>query len=301
MNDVAGLLQQSAALVKTWGESRLPSGKTLAEALTVYGIPLWDAFVVDLARLHLPRALARGGRRPSLAERVRPHLSLAKDTALGLMRSRPGLQGCPEWPSVPTVLLLGFSAYIYRDVLQSVAARLASRSDVHPVSLYDGRCAGATASSVDHRGFHAISQHWDGGRGSGELRRALAAAVADLYTSGALPKIIRDQEGRPLWRQTRDTFNRVFRVYLPRLLPLAAVAHHIVDSHRPALIVSPDVADPRTRLYTLIAGRCGIPTLEVQFGACGPEHIEWRFMAADRVAAWGKQSAEMLVVHGVTP
>ena len=68
MNDVAGLLQQSAALVKTWGESRLPSGKTLAEALTVYGIPLWDAFVVDLARLHLPRALARGNH----SRRARP-------------------------------------------------------------------------------------------------------------------------------------------------------------------------------------------------------------------------------------
>ena len=117
--------------------------------------------------------------------------------------------------------------------------------------------------------------------------------------SGVLPSLIRDCEGQPLWPQLKDTFDRVLGVYLPRLVPLAAVADHILDHHRPALVVSPDVADPRTRLYTILAARRGIPSLEIQFGVAGPESIEWRFMAADRVAAWGQQAANVLAAHGV--
>ena len=40
----------------------------------------------------------------------------------------------------------------------------------------------------------------------------------------------------------RETFEWLFRVHLPRLLPQAAIAWHILEHHRPALVISPESA-----------------------------------------------------------
>lgn len=299
MDDTIRTLQRSASLVKAWGQAQLPNGKTVAETLTLQGLSLWDMVAVDLALYRVPKALAPGTQPPSLVQRVRPYLSWVKHTVLDLVTSR-SLQGCAEWPSEPVFLFLGFNAYMYRDVLQPVVTRLAGCKKINTVSLHDLRHFETTASLADRDGFQFFWQHWHSEVEPelGALRRALQATVAELQATGALPRIIQDQ-GRSLWPQMKDTFDWLFRVFLPRLLPQVAIARHILERHRPALIISPDVADPRTRLYCLLGRQLGIPSLEIQFGLCGAEAIEWQFFVADRLAVWGEKSREILVAHGV--
>jgi hypothetical protein len=97
----------------------------------------------------------------------------------------------------------------------------------------------------------------------------------------------------------KHIFTWLFRIYLPLLLSQVAIARHILEQHRPILLISPDVADPRTRLYCLLGRQLGIPSLEIQFGMYGEEGVEWQFFVADRLAAWGEKAREVLIAHGV--
>jgi hypothetical protein len=148
--------------------------------------------------------------------------------------------------------------------------------------------------------FQSIWQHWDHKveTQSRALRHALRAAVAELHAREALPQIIRDH-GEPIWPKMQETFDWFFRVYLPRFLPQVVIARHILEQHQPALVISPDVADPRTRLYCLLAPQLGIPSLQIQFGACGEDSIEWQFFVGNQLAVWGEQAHEMMLSHGV--
>lgn len=103
-----------------------------------------------------------------------------------------------------------------------------------------------------------------------------------------------------MWENLKNVFNRFFRADLPLLVPQAVVAKHILTTHRPALVISPDVADPRTRVYTLLCRKMGIPSLDVQFGLVGDEGIEWRFFSADKLAVWGAASKEAMLKHGIS-
>jgi CDP-glycerol glycerophosphotransferase (TagB/SpsB family) len=80
-----------------------------------------------------------------------------------------------------------------------------------------------------------------------------------------------------------------------------AIAKNILINNRPRLVISPDGADPRTRIYCLLARQLKIPSLEVQFGLYGPESVEWQFFIANQLAVWGETSLGIMLDHGVPP
>lgn len=297
--DVIQTLQESADSVKIWGNARLRNGKTLREALTIQDVPLWDVVAVDLARVYVPMALWLGTRHPPLAQRFRPYLSWAKRVVFERAGSRRRTSGRAARPERSSIVFLGFATYMYRDVLQPVIAELARADDNDVVSVYDGRDH-ATACSVRGSEARSIWGYWDDRtRGFARtLERDLQAVYAKLRATAELPRIVQCR-GRSLWPQLGHTLRWFFRVHLPRLLEHAAIAQHLLQAQRPALVVSPDVADPRTRLYCLLAGRLGIPSLQIQFGGCGPDATEWQFFVGDRLAVWSEQCREVMLSHGV--
>ena len=190
---------------------------------------------------------------------------------------------------------------MYRDVLRPVVAQLTHHSEASVRVLYDERqFTSTTAWLAETDTLESIWQHWDSQveAKTRALQRAWQAALTELQATNALPRIIQD-EGRSLWPQMQPTFAWLWRVYVPRLLPQAAIAWHILERHRPALVISPYVAYPRTRLYYLLGRSLGIPTLEIQYGVYGAEAVEYQFFAADHLASWGKTSYEVQVSHGV--
>ena len=293
------ILWRSAHLVKLWGGTRLPDGQTLAEMLTLQGISLWDAAAVELALYHVPPAI-RGERSLSRVQQFRSYFSRARYKVWQSVRLRKGATVCVRWPRQPAFLFLGFSPYMYRDVLEPVAAQIEAGPEFSAVVLHDDRALPTAASREGGRRFQSIWDHWDNGvqLQAQQLRQTLNATMAELRQMGGLAPIINDQ-GRPLWHWLKDRFHWLFRVSLPQLLPHLAIAWHILQKHRPALIVSPDVADPRTRLYCLLGRQLGIPSLEMQFGMYGPASVEWQFFTADRLAVWGEKSKQVLMEHGV--
>jgi CDP-glycerol glycerophosphotransferase (TagB/SpsB family) len=295
--DVISALQHSAGLVKGWGQSSLPDGQTLAQAFTFRGLPLWDAIGPELAAWLIPRALSRGERTASVWQLVRPYLSLVKHEALLFAALRAGSRGCAQWPDEAVCLFLGFSPYMYRDVLKPVIARL-EEQHIQTVSMYD------RMPLKPDRGLlaHSIWQHMSPQvvKEIGAQRREFRAWVKRSGISNTLAQII-GNDNQVLWHQSRDLFRSLFIVRLPQLVAHAVIARHILETHRPALIVSVDVSDPRSRLYEVLGREFGIPSLEVQFGFAGQNGVEWQFFVADQLAVRSNKWYEALLEHGLPP
>lgn len=300
MNDVAKRLEHSTGIVKSWGQSRLPNGKSLAEQFTFDGLSLWDVMAPVMALYYVPVALS-GPKPPSLAQRLRPHLSLAKCKTLNLVKRGRNRNGCDAGRYVGSpFLFMGFSGYMYRDVLQPVAECLAHSKGQESLVLHDELHLRKAPISMHSVRSESIWDHWDEAA-AGEacaLGRHLRAAIVELRTMEAFPLLIQT-EGESLWPQMQNAFNWLFNFHLPLLVPKIAIARHILKRHRPALIISTDVADVRARIYSLVGRQLHIPSLEIQFGPNGAEGVEWQFLLADHVATWGETTRQALLEHGV--
>lgn len=302
MTEITEILKYSANLVKLWGKSRLPSGSTLSEMLTVNGIPFWDSFAVDLARVYVPKALSSDPLASTVTNRIRPYLSQAKHKIKGFFSYRKNQEGCSGWPPNPVLLSLGFSDYIYKDVLQPVVARLAEHQDCQIVVLNDTQWPHMGLFENHNVTYQTIWQHWDKkiGQKASVLKQALCKIESELKTSNILSQIMCDTD--PCTSKSLGIlFNLFFRVYLPLFVPQAVVAKHILENHHPNIVISPDVADPRTRIYSILSRQIGIPCMEIQFGLTDGDGIEWQFLTADRVAVWGESSKEVMLTHHGVP
>lgn len=300
MPDIKETLQNTTRLVKMWGESRLPDGRTLSGSLTLDGIPFWDAFAVELARIYVPAALHAKSTSSNITKKIRPHLIRAKYSFLNFVRNRHSTQGCFSWPIGKTILCLDFGEHISRDVLQPVATRLAENNGIKVVSLRDKAWTTAGVDSYQNGLYQTVWEHWDRqvALQVSKLKQALYRTERNLLASNILLTIIRDND-RCIWEQVGNVFNSFFCAYLPLFLSQAVVAQHILEKHHPALVISPDVADPRTRVYMLLCRQMGIPCLDIQFGLAGDGGIEWRFFLADKLAVWGETSKHTMLKHGI--
>jgi hypothetical protein len=300
MSNMIETLQYTTHLVKMWGRSRLSDGRTLSETLTLDGIPFWDAFAVELARIYVPAALSANSTSSITRQRIWPYLIRTRYGLQDFIRNRRSTHGCSSWPSGHTFLCLGFIDYIYRDILQPVATRLSEHPNVTVVSLSDKSWRKANVCLHKNETYQTVWEHWDQqvcNRVS-KLRKDLCRIERELRTSNILSDIIRDDD-RSIWAQLEPVFYLFFRAYVPLLIPQAVVAQHIIERHRPAFVISPDVADPRTRFYTLLCLQKSIPCIEVQFGLAGDEGIEWQFFSAEKVTALGGTSKEAMLKHGI--
>ncbi len=297
--NVIDTLNYSASLVERFGTSRLPNGKTFAETLTVEGIPFWEVFCAEFAHSHIPTVLASDASSKGLWHRIRPYLSRLKHKSHDIYFHRRNTHGCSAWPAGPTLLCLGFTNQMYRDILQPVVARLATCEQCHVVVLSDQH-EHEVERAAGNCQYQTVWQHWNEPvkQCMDRLQKSISRIEVNLKSTRALSCIMRDTD-RHLSTQFHNLFHWFFRVYLPLILPQAAVARHILESHSPALVIASDTADSRARVYSVLCRLRGIPCLDVQFGLTGDEGIEWRFLEADCVAVWGDTSKRAMLKQNV--
>lgn len=300
MEAIITTMNHAADLTTKWGQTILWDRKTLSDVLTISGVPLWELFSPEMSHTYVLNALTGGSRHSWFRQNLRPYLARVKHAVLDPFRYPRSANECVNWPSEPAFLFLGFSAYIYRDVLEPIVERINGRKDVRPVVLQDWGNVEANAFLDDRQVFQSIWGHWDTevGKRIRTLRKALRKAIAELKSSNALPETFVDND-RSLWPRLKGTFRWYSQVVYPLLLRHAAIAEHILTRHRPALIISPDVSDPRTRLYCMIGRRLGIKSLQIQMAEYNNANVEWRFFSADRLAVWGETARQVMLYHGV--
>ncbi len=288
-------LRRSADLVREWGDAPVRGRPTLRELFAFEDVRSWDILAADLAMYRIPSAL---GHTLPTRRWTRPRRQLrAVKYALRHAARRCDDSACARWPAGPVALFLGFTPYITRDILLPVVAAMGVRRGLRPVVLTEDLAAPAEADGAT---FHSVWRHWSSAtrRDARRIGRAARKAFGVLANDGTYRALIADS-GRSLWPEAGEAILDLGLYARHEIAKFSASARHVLSHHRPAVMVSPDVADARTRAFTLLGAAAGIPTVEVQFGACGPEATEWRVFAADRAAVWGPQSRDVLISHHV--
>ena len=298
--DMTANFHRAAELVKAWGEATLHDGGTVEDALTIGGLSFWSAVSPMLAFGHASQALSGRSSRATIKDSCRILVGKIRKTAFRVgMPIVAGRMACKGWPGPPSFLFLGFWHHMYRETMQPVAERIAQRSDCS-VTVLDDDLPGSSGRTIPPGVTHqSLWQHWDAGVSEKlrMMRKALQFAKGRLDAPPGLPAIIassgisREDSGKLCaW---------LFDACFPRLLAQGAIALHVMERHRPALIVSPDVNDPRTRIFCLAGKLSGIRTLEIQFGFYGTNDIEWRFFRSDHLAVTGENNLQVMLAHGV--
>lgn len=267
--------------------------------LTIEGISFWSVISPMFALGYVARVLSKPAHKANLLDYchtlVRKANRLAVDAAIPIVVNK---KGCKGWPGKNTFLFLGFSHYMYRENLQPVAARIASRPGCSVIILDDVLPLSLRNIGDDGLMFQSLWQHWDESvsRTERRMRKALKEAIFQLKTSG-LPEIV-ESTGMN-WKDFQHAFAWLFYSCLPRSVSQAAIALHIIKQHRPLLLISPDVNDPRVRVFCLAGKLSGVRTLEIQFAYQGLYSIEWRFFIAAHLTIPGSKSQEVMISHGI--
>lgn len=289
-----------ASVIENLGQSTLPSGKTLSEALTVDGIPFWDVFSSELAWRHLTTAVAATTLFTNAKLLAKPVVLRFKERLKRLGDARRVAHGCSNWPTTPSILCLGFTARMYRDVLEPVVTSLTAGGGYKVVVLSDTAHSGSDQNLNENVLYQQLWQHWNPGleRQLRELRQTIRRIAAELAVSKTLDNLFPKNDQR-ISVALHKVFYLLFRCYLPLILRHAVIAKHILSKYSPSLVLSPDTSDARARIYTLLSRSMCIPSMDVQFGLTGDEGVEWRFFAANRVAVWGGSSKAALLKQRV--
>ena len=295
MNAFQKILHNSSSLVKKWGERSRTGGRSARELLMVDGVSIWDIMTVELALYLIPDGLAEQSGRKTLRQILTPYLRPIK---YAFWKKAPvNNSDCARWPSGNTALFIGFTSYMARDVLQPIIDLMLCEHGLTPVLL-------TTDSSLSSDGVahaHSVNRHRsrqtvDEAR---ELAKSIRRASTILTREEQYRQIFADGH-RPLWQLVKHGVRRAFNVHASFFLPdTIAVARHILTAHRPSVIVSIDVADPRTRVYSILGAALGIPTVQVQSGLVDQGVVEWQFLLDDIVAAQGNQARDVFLSHGV--
>ena len=306
MTELTESFHKSAALVKLWGRAKLQDGKTLEDILTIEGISMWSVVSPILAMSYIPDLVSKPSIHKSpLAKIKRFAINEAKKTKRHLFDCKAKMAsntvGCDSWPKDSTFLCLGFTHYISRETLYPVANKLSIRPESSVVVIDD--LFSAENLLIEH--FEVIRQsvwqHWYPAINYdiSKMRKALKSATTQLYEPSGLKKIVEASGFH--WCDVKHLFDWLLQAYMPRLLVYVAIAKHIVSCHRPALIISPDVNNPLTRIFCLAGKLNRIKTLEVQFSFYGANDVEWYFFVADHLAVTGNENFKLMLDRGISP
>ncbi len=289
-------------------EAKLSSKKNLkAEFCLGQDISLLEVVASYMALYRFPLLFSNSGATLNWREMIkyyfRPYRGiLAKYRDSVISFSRRTNTGCSSWPQGgQTALVLGFVPTFYRDTLRPVAESLASKESIRVVVIGENENCPVIIPDSERVKVQSLWSHWDNEveKLSKSMMSQLQAVQNTFLNGGQFAAVAQamgeDFSSFALMREFYWLFWREFK----RLIPQVAIASHILDKHRPALIITADGADQRCRIYSLLAREKGIPSLLVQQGLTRKEYPEWRYFCQTAVAVMGEQSSNDMIAQGV--
>jgi len=299
MSNVIFELEISVSITKKWGAFKLPNGKTLNEHFTFNDMPFWEIMSPYIALYEVPQVLSSTVTKNTVLSSFRPNIALAKRNILNRIKSFKARRNINNsWPDDSVFLFLGFSAYMYRDVLAPVAEYLINEKGRSCLILHDGsENQTITSSTINSQSIWKYRDKEIEAEIK-YLQKQIKKAVREFQKMNIYHEIFNDGD-YTLWPKLKNAFNWLFLFHFPLMAPQVVIARHLLKRYPISLIFSPDLPDPRVRVYALLSRQLNIPLFEVQFGPNGEEGVEWRFNIADRIATWGKNTYQKLLKHGV--
>jgi hypothetical protein len=278
-------LNFSADLVGLLGDVKLENGLTLEEALNINGFSFWGVISPELAHSYIPKILA-SERPPSVLETIKSSI-LSVDFIFRKINFTKYENVVEPVPSEINVLCLGFVNQMYRDIINPIVTELDRHENINTVILSDKKWNRLDSAFSKRCSFQSIWSYWD--KDLFNKATEIEIAISNVKKVTKSMNIILDalpEDIKYLSDHFKLLFKMLFNFRLPRIARQVVLAEKVLNLHKPKIIVSPDVSDSRARIYTILSRHLGITSLDVQFGLAGEEAVEWRFLAANYVAAW---------------
>jgi hypothetical protein len=93
----------------------------------------------------------------------------------------------------------------------------------------------------------------------------------------------------------------IFNYHIPILTIYVEAALKILNGSKVKNIISADFSDPRVRVFTALANKMGIQTIDVQFGMLEKvnSNFEWGFCRSKKISVWGEYASKELIAAGI--
>ena len=305
MENINQTLDLSAEIIKKWGETEVFKGVKLSEYLTINEIKFWDIFAVEIARIYLPELVQANKKNStyrslkifilSLKVKCQIYITL---TIANFRRENNSINSSSN-DLKSNILFLGFQRYIYIDTLEPIISSIKNSNLRYSPILISDHCFKISDQLLEINRIN-INNHFT--RDLASKYKNILSMIDEKILFIKKEKIfdkLKDDRLECNRAELTAIFKRLLLVEMPKIAYQALLAEHLVKRTSPAVIVSPDVADPRNRIFINLGKSNDIPTLEIQFGLTQDEGIEWRFCNSDYIAAWGESSRQALLKHGV--
>ena len=296
------LLTYTSDLVYRLSQYEIINSKSLESMLLINGISFLDVFSVELAHSFLPTIIEKDKKSNIFFSNTKSAIRFYKNRMADYLYIKLSKQELVNIPNKKTLLFLGFSPRMYRDTLKPIVDSLSSKGEFNIVVLYDRKWIKALGTDSSICKYESIWQHWNPlmNMKISTLRGNVDKVYKKIKQNNSLKKMLNDVVLDQIKVHNLDLlFNEFFNSYIKSFLPRAVLARAILDKYKPSLVVSPDMADSRTRVYSSLSKELNIPCLDIQYALMGNEGL-WKFFNSDIVAAWGPSSKTIMMREGVS-
>jgi len=297
-NEIISELDRSANIVQELARTKLSNGKSLADLMSIDEISLWRLAEPTLALHVVPNLLkfnkANEKLRGTVILYIRMFIKKIDSLLFILSRNENNFKNRDDYS---IWVLLGFSDYMYRDVIKPIIKYINLSSEKIQTliirkdnSIIESKKRFSININVNRANLKELR----------ELKSLVKAMRKEINFNDL--RNISIKEDKLTEREFNFLIKWLFLNYIPQILPKLIIARRLMNNiNSKKLIITCDIADSRSRLFCLLAKNENIPILELQFGSYEAGSVEWRFSLGDNIAVWGQRSADILEkFHGVS-
>jgi len=287
----------SAELVEKISNYKLKNKKSISQILTINGISFLDIFTSELAHYHFPQAFLKKKLNYFLLKKIKFEFVNIFFRIKYFIKSIVFDDNNSILPT-KAIFLLSFTNRMYVDILHPLAIELNKKKNNQLVFLFDDTIQSIKDLNISEAIYYNILNSFNKEihKESSFLLNELKKCIDEINIEECVNNILTNHEHEYKIFFT-DLLKRFFYIYMPNIVKQVVISRYLLEKHKPTIIISPDTADSKARIFAILANKYNIPYLEIQFGLAGEEAVEWKFSLANLIAVWGETSRQAISKH----
>ena len=296
-------VNKASKIVKKLGKSRI-NNKSFSEFMTVEGVDYWELYAAELSHRHINNIL---GSKEIYSQPLtklllrkinifRLNLSKWKNYINFKINKNEGIDNLKKLKYKP-IIFLAFSKHLYRDVLIPISKdQLLQKKDKIIIGQDN-----INSFDLDQSSFFINPWAvWDKETKINYIRlKKIFSKLKEQFDKSNFIEQSIPFEHNDKKKYFRFMFDDLFDLYIPNILFHVVTAKKFLKTFPPSILISSDVSDPRSRVYSMLCRTSNIPSFDVQFGLLGSESVEWQYLISDYVLVWGEKAKNYMLSHGV--
>jgi hypothetical protein len=285
----------SAEIVEKISNYKLENKKSITQILTINGISFFDLFTSELACYHFPQAFLKKKSHYFLFHKIKFYLLNIFFSIKCIINSVLPKNKADYILPQKAIFLLSFTNRMYIDILHPLSIELNKNKNNSLVFLLEDNIQSAEDLNIRDAIYYNLLKGYNRKiyKETILLRNELKKAINQINIEKCVNDVLTDAEQEYLLFFT-DLLKRFLNIYIPNIVKHVVIARNMLEKYNPTILISPDTADSKARIFAILAKKINIPYLEIQFGLAGDEAVEWKFSLANLIAVWGESSRQTI-------